>query len=55
MICAVPLASEEVLGGPRRAGWKLWVEKNAKAAKGARRAKTMGAAEPPRKKRPRKR
>jgi hypothetical protein len=44
-------ASEEVLAGALLAAWKLRVERNAKAARGARQAKTMGAAEPARKRR----
>jgi hypothetical protein len=43
-------ASEDVLAGALRAAWKLRLERNAKAAKGARRAKAVGPAEVLRKK-----
>jgi hypothetical protein len=48
-------ATKDVLAGALYAAWKLRLERNAKWAKGARRAKAVGAAEPARKKRPSKR
>jgi hypothetical protein len=44
-------ASEDVLAGALQAAWKLRLERNAKAAKGAHCAKVMGVTDAPRRKR----